>query len=388
MANRRDMKMYIRYDYAGRIIPSSNILSRVKPKVGDWTEIAAEECCGGCVPIYVCNAGTEGANGIYTCGGMVNNKPFYTKDDYRLSWGEYPYGEDFYQEWDIWDADMNPLYYTGGDDDTPTPVTAEYWLSEDGDDPAPTVQLDECDPYSCLCESVLTVGGNGRSIWGYIIENFGSLTPNCSSIVALAYFTGEGNSALILATTETLKDCMVVNIDGTDYELPYSYEGPYGYEYVLFDGENPFPEPGETCTIIIDCLDNCSTTTTTTICVPEGGFLGITSFSSSYTPTVGAPISFIDSEEETCAAILVVEGNGGEFDYFDVDIYLVGEDNHYYLPGTCDELPDGYYVINVDDTYFGEHVTDGVIDEYDICATTTTTTTEEETTTTTTTVEP
>jgi hypothetical protein len=268
--NKRDFNTYFRYDGNHKIIPGSNILSKKKPKSGGrWTEDEAYECCNGdCVPLYVCNAGTEGANGLYTCAGIVNGKPFYTKGVYRLSWGEYPmFGEGFYDEWDIWDGDMDCLYYTGGDDDTPTPNLAEYWISEDGDDPAPTVQVDECEPYSCLCESVLTVGGNGRSIWGYVIENYGSLTPNCSSILALVYFVGEG-SALILASNEALKDCIVVTINGTDYSLQYSYEGPYGYEYALLNGENPFPEIGETCTIVIDCDVDCPTTTTTTTAAP------------------------------------------------------------------------------------------------------------------------
>ena len=271
-SNKKINKMYVRYDGQHTLVPGSNIYNRVKPKGGgQWTEVQSDACCGGCIPIYVCNAGTEGANGIYTCAGIVNNKPFYTKDDiYRLSWGEYAmFGEGFYDEWDIWDIsgeDWSCLYYTGGNDNTHVPNLAEYWISEDGDDPAPTVQITECDPYSCLCESILTVGGNGRSIWGYVIENFGSLTPNCSSILALVYFVGEG-SALILATNEELKDCIVVNIDGTDYSLQYSYEGPYGYEYTILDIENPFPEPGETAVIIIDCDVDCPTTTTTSTTV-------------------------------------------------------------------------------------------------------------------------
>jgi len=516
---RKDLKMYVRYDkLLGRIIPSNNILSRVKPKVGNWTEISAEECCSGCVPIYVCNAGTVGANGLYTCAGMVNNRPFYTKDGgYRLSWGEYPmFDEDFYDEWDIWDMYMNCLYFSGGDDNTPTPNLAEYWISEDGNNPAPTVQLEECDPYSCLCYSVLTVGGNGRSIWGYLIESYGSLTPNCSSIIGLVYFVGEG-SALILVSNEDLKDCIVVTIDGTDYNLQYSWQGPYGYEYVLLNGENPFPELGETCIIVVDCdvdcptttttttgecgeymvtvldqevtdisyidcegqpqvyhllegpeqltlcamgstvelngdgevtllgeccrcntyqlevadttvmlsyydcdeviteteitgptvytfcamsgnidisLDtasltstgcNCTTTTTsTTACVPEGEYLNTFPFASSYTPTQGVPTPFINSGADACEAILIVAGDGGTFDYFDVDSYSYGDVNHYYLAGTCTPLPTGYYVFDMEGDIFGCHVTAGEMDEYDICTTTTTTTVAPTTTTTTT----
>jgi len=45
MANKRDLKAYVRYDGTGRIIPGSLILQRFKPKVGNWEEINAYECC-------------------------------------------------------------------------------------------------------------------------------------------------------------------------------------------------------------------------------------------------------------------------------------------------------------------------------------------------------
>lgn len=39
------LKAFVRYDATGRIIPGSLILQRSKPKVGDWQEIDAYECC-------------------------------------------------------------------------------------------------------------------------------------------------------------------------------------------------------------------------------------------------------------------------------------------------------------------------------------------------------
>jgi hypothetical protein len=45
MANKRDLKAFVRYDGTGRVIAGSNILQRKKPKVGNWEEIAADECC-------------------------------------------------------------------------------------------------------------------------------------------------------------------------------------------------------------------------------------------------------------------------------------------------------------------------------------------------------
>jgi len=43
--NKRDLKAYVRFDGTGRIIPGSLVLRRTKPKVGNWKEIEAYECC-------------------------------------------------------------------------------------------------------------------------------------------------------------------------------------------------------------------------------------------------------------------------------------------------------------------------------------------------------
>ena len=46
MANSNNkLKAYIRYDGTGRVIAGSLILQRFKPKVGNWQEINANECC-------------------------------------------------------------------------------------------------------------------------------------------------------------------------------------------------------------------------------------------------------------------------------------------------------------------------------------------------------
>ncbi len=43
--DKRPLKAYVRFDGTGRIVPSSLILRRKKPKVGKWVEIQAYECC-------------------------------------------------------------------------------------------------------------------------------------------------------------------------------------------------------------------------------------------------------------------------------------------------------------------------------------------------------
>lgn len=46
MANSNNrLKAYVRFDGSGRVIAGSLILQRFKPKVGNWKEIPANECC-------------------------------------------------------------------------------------------------------------------------------------------------------------------------------------------------------------------------------------------------------------------------------------------------------------------------------------------------------
>lgn len=53
-SNRRTLKAYVRYDGTGRVLPGGPILSRFKPKVGNWVEIDAYECCN---PTTSCSGG-------------------------------------------------------------------------------------------------------------------------------------------------------------------------------------------------------------------------------------------------------------------------------------------------------------------------------------------
>lgn len=50
MSNKRINKAYVRYDGSGRVIPGSLILNRFKPKVGNWSETPAYECCNPAPP--------------------------------------------------------------------------------------------------------------------------------------------------------------------------------------------------------------------------------------------------------------------------------------------------------------------------------------------------
>lgn len=44
-SNKKDLRAYVRYDGTGRVVSSSVILARKKPKVGNWQEIQTYECC-------------------------------------------------------------------------------------------------------------------------------------------------------------------------------------------------------------------------------------------------------------------------------------------------------------------------------------------------------
>jgi hypothetical protein len=44
-SNRRELKAFVRFDGSGRVVAGSLVLRRKKPKVGNWQEITAYECC-------------------------------------------------------------------------------------------------------------------------------------------------------------------------------------------------------------------------------------------------------------------------------------------------------------------------------------------------------
>lgn len=45
MSLQNKLKAFVRFDGSGRVIPSSLILQKSKPKVGNWKEIDANQCC-------------------------------------------------------------------------------------------------------------------------------------------------------------------------------------------------------------------------------------------------------------------------------------------------------------------------------------------------------
>jgi hypothetical protein len=110
--NKRDLKAYSRFDGTGRIVPGSTVLRRNKPKVGNWKETQAYECCNG-----------GGGNCLY--GFSV-----------RTVEGEFDVWETFYSNCDIQNinAYTNPgdiigcNVYVDNNSTTPMPNENYYFL--------------------------------------------------------------------------------------------------------------------------------------------------------------------------------------------------------------------------------------------------------------------
>lgn len=59
MSTSNKLKAFVRFDGSGRVVPSSVILARFKPKVGNYQEIDAYECCND-VPVTTTTTTTQG----------------------------------------------------------------------------------------------------------------------------------------------------------------------------------------------------------------------------------------------------------------------------------------------------------------------------------------
>jgi hypothetical protein len=89
--NNKRLKAFVRYDGTGRVVPSSLILARFKPKVGNYKEIDAYECCNGSLPAncieFVVNT-TDGGLGFTTFINSATSEYTYT-----VNWGDGTTGE-------------------------------------------------------------------------------------------------------------------------------------------------------------------------------------------------------------------------------------------------------------------------------------------------------
>jgi hypothetical protein len=70
MSTSNKLKAFVRFDGSGRVVPSSVILARFKPKVGNYHEIDAYECCND-VPTTTTTT-TQGGGGVTPTAWVAN----------------------------------------------------------------------------------------------------------------------------------------------------------------------------------------------------------------------------------------------------------------------------------------------------------------------------
>jgi hypothetical protein len=71
--NNNKLKAFVRFDGSGRIIPSSLIVQAFKPKVGNYQEIDAKECCNYVAPTTTTTT-TAAVPTEFTRGYWVNTE--------------------------------------------------------------------------------------------------------------------------------------------------------------------------------------------------------------------------------------------------------------------------------------------------------------------------
>ena len=85
MANSNNqLKAYVRFDGTGRIVPSSLILQRFKPKVGNWQEIPATECCTPTLPSNCVEFVVNTTQGTMFTFSFTTSVPI----NFTIDWGD------------------------------------------------------------------------------------------------------------------------------------------------------------------------------------------------------------------------------------------------------------------------------------------------------------
>ena len=85
MATNNKLKAYVRYDGTGRVIAGSLILQRFKPKVGNWQEIDAYECCNPSpLPSNCIEFVADTTNGTFFTFNFTTTGPI----NFTVDWGD------------------------------------------------------------------------------------------------------------------------------------------------------------------------------------------------------------------------------------------------------------------------------------------------------------
>lgn len=84
--NKRPLKAYVRYDGSGRVVSSSLILRKDKPKVGKWKEIEGYECCNDVTLTYTPVSPTiTNVTLVLFCNGTQINYLFTPSDSTTIA---------------------------------------------------------------------------------------------------------------------------------------------------------------------------------------------------------------------------------------------------------------------------------------------------------------
>ena len=146
MANSNNrLKAYVRYDGTGRVIAGSLILQRSKPKVGNWVEIDANECCN---PTTTTTTTTE-APVTTTTTSTSTSTTTSTSTSTSTTTTTTTAGPECF----CYDVDNQ------------TAGTLEYTYTDCGSE-APTSTAIQADTISIVCSSTAVTGDDGLVITG------------------------------------------------------------------------------------------------------------------------------------------------------------------------------------------------------------------------------
>lgn len=82
--NNKRLKAFVRYDGTGRVVPSSVILARFKPKVGNYKEIDAYECCNETLPPNCIEFVADTTGGAFFVFSFNTTGPI----NFTVDWGD------------------------------------------------------------------------------------------------------------------------------------------------------------------------------------------------------------------------------------------------------------------------------------------------------------
>ena len=147
MANSNNrLKAYVRYDGTGRVIAGSLILQRSKPKVGNWQEIDANECCN---PTTTTTTTTEAPVTTTTTSSTSTSTTTSTSTSTSTTTTTTTAGPECF----CYDVDNQ------------TAGTLEYTYTDCGSEVATTASIN-ADTISIVCSSTAVTGDDGLIITG------------------------------------------------------------------------------------------------------------------------------------------------------------------------------------------------------------------------------